>query len=53
MIIFRCLVHAPYHCSQWRRIACGRGKFYVALTRCRDLRQLKITGVEDFDAFAS
>ena len=26
----------------------GRGKFYVAVTRCRDLRQLKITGVETF-----
>ena len=26
----------------------GRGKFYVAVTRCKDLRQLKITGVETF-----
>ena len=26
----------------------GRGKFYVAVTRCRDLRQLKLSGVDSF-----
>ena len=25
----------------------GHGKFYVAVTRCRDLRQLKISGLEE------
>ena len=25
----------------------GNGKFYVAVTRCRDLRQLKISGLEE------
>ena len=27
----------------------GRGKFYVAVTRCRDLRMLKISGLEGYD----
>ena len=27
----------------------GRGKFYVAVTRCRDLRMLKISGIEGYD----
>ena len=26
----------------------GRGKFYVAVTRCRDLRQLKISGINGY-----
>lgn len=26
----------------------GNGKFYVAVTRCRDLRQLKISGIDGF-----
>ena len=37
---------APVHVVA-RRIF-GRGKFYVAVTRCRDLRQLKISGVDSF-----
>jgi len=39
---------APVHVVAHRIF--GRGKFYVAVTRCRDLRQLKITGVDDFDS---
>ena len=27
----------------------GRGKFYVAVTRCRDLRMLKISGLNGYD----
>ena len=27
----------------------GRGKFYVAVTRCRDLRMLKISGVDGYE----
>jgi len=27
----------------------GRGKFYVAVTRCRDLKMLKISGVNDYN----
>lgn len=26
----------------------GRGKFYVAVTRCRDLRMLKISGIDGY-----
>ena len=37
---------APVHVVA-RRIF-GKGKFYVAVTRCRDLHQLKITGVDTF-----
>ena len=28
----------------------GRGKFYVAMTRCRDLRQLKVSGLDGYDS---
>ena len=28
----------------------GSGKFYVATTRCRDLRQLKISGVDSYES---
>ena len=27
----------------------GRGKFYVAVTRCRDLRILKVSGIDGYD----
>ena len=40
--------NGPVHVKAGKIFGCG--KFYVAVTRCRDLRQLKISGLDGYDS---